>query len=241
MYQHGKIHFDMSQQYLEKCGRRIMRITGFSKGKLPMKYPGVLIAKGRMKNEMLQPLVDKIFGRINGFIGKDLSKGGKLILIKDVLSSIPMHIMAIQDPTKETIRKINSSLANFFWSSRDNEKAHHWKAWKKITRPKEENGLGLRSLEHLSMAAACRMWWNYLYSDSLWVNMIKSMTHGRVNDNSSYCYGSTVWKRMMKLKKVLMDKMGSTTIQFEDLIGELSHQGKFNLSKAYEVGENQSI
>ncbi|KAG0490422.1 hypothetical protein HPP92_007285 [Vanilla planifolia] len=85
------------------------------------------------------------------------------------------------------------------------------------------------------MAAACRMWWNYLYSDSLWVNMIKSMTHGRVNDNSSYCYGSTVWKRMMKLKKVLMDKMGSTTIQFEDLIGELSHQGKFNLSKAYEV------
>ncbi|KAG0473842.1 hypothetical protein HPP92_015699 [Vanilla planifolia] len=45
----GKSTFTCHNNISKNVGRRIMRITGFSKGKLPMKYLGVLIAKGRMK------------------------------------------------------------------------------------------------------------------------------------------------------------------------------------------------
>ena len=77
---------------LEKCpiGRRVMlnRITGVSRGSLPFTYLECPIFKGIYKQIYFEDLVRKIQSKIARWYSRLLSPGGRLILIKHVVTTL---------------------------------------------------------------------------------------------------------------------------------------------------------
>jgi hypothetical protein len=57
-------------------------------GCLPFKYLGVPLHFEKLKREDLQPILDKLIKRIEGWRGKLLAYSSRLVLIKSCLTSV---------------------------------------------------------------------------------------------------------------------------------------------------------
>ncbi|XP_040987641.1 uncharacterized protein LOC121235358 [Juglans microcarpa x Juglans regia] len=94
--------------------RGLVRITGFVEGHFPVIYLGVLLVNGKLKACHLEQLVVKVRSKVAGWKVKLLSQGGRLILLKHVLSSMASHLLVVMDVPKIVIKKINAVLSTFF-------------------------------------------------------------------------------------------------------------------------------
>jgi hypothetical protein len=77
-----------------KTRSMVSSVTGFSHKQLPIKYFGVPMVSGRFRVAYFNYIVDKILKRIEGWRSSLLSAGGRLILIKHVLTSIPIYTLS---------------------------------------------------------------------------------------------------------------------------------------------------
>ncbi|XP_075103503.1 uncharacterized protein LOC142178076 [Nicotiana tabacum] len=100
---------------------RMIYNSSFKHKQFPFTYIGVPLYVGRKKLEFFNDLLTKITKRINGWLNKLLSCGGKVTLIKHVLQAIPSYTLAAMDPPKGTFKLIEMHFASFFWGS-SNEK-----------------------------------------------------------------------------------------------------------------------
>ena len=73
----------------------LLRMTGFSEGSFPFKYLGVPIILGRLKQVHLEDTVFNIQKKISGWKMRFLSVGGRLILLRHVLSSMALHLFVV--------------------------------------------------------------------------------------------------------------------------------------------------
>ncbi|GJV47236.1 RNA-directed DNA polymerase, eukaryota, reverse transcriptase zinc-binding domain protein, partial [Tanacetum coccineum] len=78
---------------------------------------------------------------------------------------------------------IDKLLKNFVWSKNDAAKGIASLAWKEVCRPKDEGGLGLKSLKVMNHALMVKHLWNIVSKkDSLWVkwlNVYRIKDHDR--------------------------------------------------------------
>lgn len=92
------INIYKSAFYIGKKSRhriaQITRITGMSPNEFPIKYLDVPVFAGRSKLVYFKHLVDKIRRKLEGWKAKMLSFAGKLMLIKSVLSTVPIYTLA---------------------------------------------------------------------------------------------------------------------------------------------------
>ena len=91
----------------------ISELTGFVRGSLPFSYLGCTIYKGISKQVYFEDTILKIQKKVAGWKSKLLSPDGKLILIKHVLSSMPIHVLSVFDVPKVVLKRIQSIMANF--------------------------------------------------------------------------------------------------------------------------------
>ncbi|KAL0455303.1 UNVERIFIED_CONTAM: hypothetical protein Slati_0869500 [Sesamum latifolium] len=78
--------------------QRVKSITGFSMKALPITYLGVPLYKGNKKKMLYENLIDKVRAKISGWEEYHLSYGGRLLLIKTVLSSMPIYLLQVLYP-----------------------------------------------------------------------------------------------------------------------------------------------
>lgn len=83
-------------------------------GSFPFTYLGVSVDSVRRWVRHFQHIIDHIAERAKGWQSKLMSDAGRLVLIKHVLSSIPMHILSATSIPKTCLKKIESILGNFF-------------------------------------------------------------------------------------------------------------------------------
>ncbi|KAL0421098.1 UNVERIFIED_CONTAM: hypothetical protein Slati_3132700 [Sesamum latifolium] len=57
--------------------------------------------------------------KIGGWEKKFLSYGSRLLLIKSVLLSMPIHLLSVTKPPKGVLDRIERMLNKFFWGSSD--------------------------------------------------------------------------------------------------------------------------
>lgn len=107
--------------------RAILRATGFVQGSFPFKYLGFPIVTCRLLNRHLEDLLEKIKRKIEGWKARLLSKGARLILLRHVLSSVPVHLLSIIPIPKSTIESLNRTFSSFFgvWKI-GNQKRNGW-------------------------------------------------------------------------------------------------------------------
>lgn len=91
-------------------------------------------------------------------------------------------------------------VANLFWNDKDGIHRTHWVRWNDCCLPRDEGGLGLRTLIDISLAIGITLWGRFRQNSCLWAKFML-MKYCRKNHPTTVVLpfkSSAVWRRMMK-------------------------------------------
>ncbi|VFQ93056.1 unnamed protein product [Cuscuta campestris] len=206
--------------------RCIKRILGIHCNSKEFTYLGSTIVKGKLRKIHCKDLIGKFERRINTWYSKKLNQMGRLILIKHVLSSIPLHILAAQTIPKSILKSLNRLMANYFWGVKDHGYKYHWRKWERKCLPLEEGGLGLRNFTHCQQAASIDLWWKITHGQSIWSKYMK-MKYLRDGQYRPHLYDSYTWKAICK---IVPRTLPFCTITQDEITW---NEGPYSFQKAY--------
>ncbi|GJR33625.1 RNA-directed DNA polymerase, eukaryota, reverse transcriptase zinc-binding domain protein [Tanacetum coccineum] len=136
-------------------------------------------------------VIAKLSARLSKWKLKSLSIGGRLTLIKSVLSSLPLYYMSSFKVPKGVLSKMESIRRNFFNSVENAEKKMSLIGWNKILASKKNGGLDVFSFFAYNRAHLFKwIWiWRFLANGaSLWSRFISAIygIRGALDNSSSY-------------------------------------------------------
>lgn len=142
----------------------------------PGKYLGLPADWGRSKISALNWIKERIEMKIAGWKECLLNQAGKEILIKAVLQAIPSFAMSMVRFPKNFCSKICSSIARFWWKSKDWYRRIHWKSWESLTSHKYEGGLGFKDFALMNSSLLAKQAWRVVKNpNALWVKVLKAL------------------------------------------------------------------
>lgn len=185
-----KVNRQKSNFYLgsraERRGGAIAQITRLEWRDFPLMYLGVPIFYGHPRAVFYQHLVDKVIRALDGWKARSLSFGGKLTLIKSVLSSIPIYTLSSSVVLASVTKRIEGIMAAFLWNYRG-EVRTHWVSWKSICTPIEEGGLGIRCLQMIRDSLHANLMWHVIEGKTL----MSKYAQAKYLRGNSYAHDST--------------------------------------------------
>ncbi|KAL9664842.1 hypothetical protein QQ045_020251 [Rhodiola kirilowii] len=191
---------------------KILSLTGFSEGVLPVPYLGAPLFRGRVRIDMFTDLVDKVTARIGGWMKLFLSMGGRVTLVNSILSAIGVHCMLVLPIPLTVLNRLSSLMANFIWDS-GGSKRRHWKCWQVLCRSKQVGGLGIRDPKTIMTALHVKLAWSFLEQRTLWAKYCKARYRSGER-------GSGIWNAFSHLIPSLQDN-SSWRLGCGDLSGDL--------------------
>ncbi|KAL0293112.1 UNVERIFIED_CONTAM: Retrovirus-related Pol polyprotein from type-2 retrotransposable element R2DM [Sesamum angustifolium] len=208
-----KVNASKSHIIISKSGQnekqQILNLLGFQEGSLPVKYLGVPLTSSRLTLADCSPLIHKVDCRLSGWSHLNLSFAGRALLIKSVLSTLHNYWASVFILPKGIIKLLESKMRKFLWQG-STGKGYAKVAWDLICKPKEEGGLGFRSIETVNRALMLKHLWRLVKNDgsSIWVDWI---THFRLKKSTLWTFdskaGSWGWKKMIKLRFLLKNAL----------------------------------
>ncbi|XP_075087666.1 uncharacterized protein LOC142169669 [Nicotiana tabacum] len=224
------IKLDMSKAYERVSWKYLMQkvedITGFTRGQFPFMYLGCPIFYTRRRKDYYQGLIKKLKDKLHAWKGKLLSSGGKALLITSVLQSMPVYLLSVLDPPQNILKHLHKIFARFFWSTKEEGRSRHWASWQKLCTPKDERGLGFRSLNDVSKELFLNLWWRFRTAKSLWSNYMWNKYYKKeIPTKVQFKQGSHVRKQMLNAREhveheILWEmKSDTTNIWHENWIG----------------------
>ena len=97
---------------------------------------------------------------------------GRLVLVRHVFSSMPIHLaLSIPIPIK-VFHSIKKLFRNFFWSANPTQTKKNLINWKVVCLPKEEGDLGLRRVKEMNEAYMLRLGRLAMTSSSIWASWL---------------------------------------------------------------------
>lgn len=131
-----------------------------------------------------------------------LSLVGRPVLIQASLAAIPSYIMQCAHLPCRILDGVDRVNRNFLWGSLNTAKKIHCVGWYKVTKSKEEGGLGLHSAKGRNIALLSKLNWRF-HTDAKvpWVKVLKMKYCNQrirvvVNANKLPC--SSIWTTMKK-------------------------------------------
>ncbi|KAL0373166.1 UNVERIFIED_CONTAM: Retrovirus-related Pol polyprotein from type-2 retrotransposable element R2DM [Sesamum calycinum] len=131
--------------------QQILDTLGFQEGCLPVKYLGVPLISSRLTIADCKPLINKLESRIAGWSHLNLTFPGRAQLIKSVLSTLHSYWASVFILHKGIIKILEAKMRKFLWQG-STGRGYAKVAWTQICRPKEEGGLGFRSILVMNQA-----------------------------------------------------------------------------------------
>ncbi|XP_024015977.1 uncharacterized protein LOC112089225 [Eutrema salsugineum] len=165
------------------------------------------------KKKIFSFVHDRLSSRVNNWSARLLSKGGKEIQIKSVAQAVPTYIMSCFLLPQGITDKLRSAIANFWWSSKQNNSGIHWIAWDKICIPQDLGGLGFRDLNDFNLALLAKQLWRLIqYPNSLLAQVLRGRYFRQsdpLEDRKVYSpsYG---WRSMLAAKPYLKQGLRKT-------------------------------
>ncbi|XP_024010162.1 uncharacterized protein LOC112085231 [Eutrema salsugineum] len=178
----------------------------FEFGSLPVRYLGLPLLTKQMRSLDYMPLIDRIKGNFNSWNARALSFGGRLQLLSSVVAStLNFWLSAFRLPAG-CIAEIERICSAFLWSGPDLNLRKAEIAWKSVCKPREEGGLGLKSIHEANEVSLLKLVWRLVMADSLWVRWIRHnlMRHGSIwttPEPTSNSPGSWMWKKILQMRE----------------------------------------
>ncbi|MFS7931420.1 putative RNA-directed DNA polymerase [Helianthus anomalus] len=117
-------------------------IVRCSVGALPFKYLGVIVGANMNRVSNWKSVYDVFDARLSKWKSLCLSIGGRVVLIKSVLQSLPGYYFSIYRAPVTVIKDLESKIKKFLWSNTEGRKSMHWVNWDRVALPKSKGGLG---------------------------------------------------------------------------------------------------
>ncbi|XP_075497390.1 uncharacterized protein LOC142534404 [Primulina tabacum] len=156
----------------ERLRSRILRITRFAEGHLPLKYLGVPLFRGNRVCSLFEHLLQSVRRKLEGWEIRTLSPGSRITLIRSVLLSMPIYLFQVVQPPLAVMEKLELVFNAFLWGSRTLEKKWHWAKWSRACLPVMEGGLGFRRLKDLVDSFSIKLWFRFRQGSSLWARFL---------------------------------------------------------------------
>ena len=208
-----KINFHKSEAFVldqspEVC-TRVARQLNCKLGAFPFTYLGLPISDKNLTVDQWAFLVMKLAGRVEPWIGRFLSSGGRLVLSNSCLASLPMFAMGLFLLQEGVHVQFDSHRARFFWEGAGTKRKYHMVNWPAMCRPKECGGLGLLNSRQMNVALMLKWIWKlYQMDNSIWAQIIRAKyTQNGDIFSSSDRGGSQFWKSLHKIKQLF--KLGA--------------------------------
>jgi hypothetical protein len=147
-----------------RCEGEIMEVvsstlqcTTFS---FPTTYLGLPISDKKLRRCDLLSWIEKIANKLPGWKASLMTLAGRAVLIRFVLTAIPIYLLVATKVLKWFIRAIDKIRRSFLWKGRkDTNGGSCLVAWEKVMRPIDLSGLGIHNLEIMGWALQMRWLW----------------------------------------------------------------------------------
>ncbi|XP_038989084.1 uncharacterized protein LOC120112939 [Phoenix dactylifera] len=138
------VHFSPSTE--SRVRQEIRGILQIPQQEETLTYLGVPITGRRLRVAECSYLVQRVESRLEGWRAASLSMMERLTLIRSVLGSMPVYLMANTVVPKTTLLRVERLLRCFLWGSYGGGHGVHLVAWEHVCRPTSEGSLGVQSL-----------------------------------------------------------------------------------------------
>ena len=136
-------------------------------------YLGIPIVMGRLRLSHIQHVQDKALAKLSGWQCKLLNPRGRRVLVRSVLSSLPVYLLTVLKPPKKFIKSFDKVRRRFLWAGNQQLQGGKCKvSWARLLWPIERGGLGITDLDCFSRAFRLRwLWFQLVASDKPWMGM----------------------------------------------------------------------
>ncbi|XP_021971327.1 uncharacterized protein LOC110866487 [Helianthus annuus] len=201
----------------------MMEILGCKRGGFPFVYLGVHVGTNMSRISNWNLVVEVIKARLASWKARTLSMGGRLILIKSVLESLPIYYLSLYKAPKAVIESIEASMRRFLWAGCSEERKIPWVAWDVITTPKKEGGLGVTKLQDVNEALLLKWTWRFKKEGNcLWKKVVtgchsssRAWTMLPCSPSASGC-----WKQIVKIGEKRLPNGNSLISYFVGIPGD---------------------
>ncbi|XP_060961018.1 uncharacterized protein LOC133031516 [Cannabis sativa] len=159
------------QIYEQASGQQLMGMVEAGDDSFYLGLPCIL---GRNKKAILGFLQEKMKKKIFTWESRFLSKAGKEVLLKSVAQALPCYAMSVFLLTKEICSNLEGLMAKFWWKSQSQAgtKGVNWMSWKRLSRHKNDGGMGFRDLQDYNLAFLGKQGWRLLTNEDSLVSKI---------------------------------------------------------------------
>ena len=130
----------------------LVNILSCRVGSLPMKYLGMPLGTSFKTASIWNPILEKMEKKLLGWKRVYLSKGGRLTLLKSILSSLPPYFLSLFTISIVVAARLERIQRNFLWGSSEGSFKYPLVAWDKVCSPIEMGGLGIRNVVSFNQA-----------------------------------------------------------------------------------------
>ncbi|KAJ0711325.1 hypothetical protein HanOQP8_Chr09g0322591 [Helianthus annuus] len=166
----------------------------FQEGSLPVRYLGVPLISSRLTIRDCKVLVERMERRIDNWLSKSLSFAGRLQLINSVLASMYTYWASVFMLPVCIIKDLEKRMRRFLWNGGSQGPVHSKVAWKEVCLPKDEGGLGIRSIMDVNKALILSHIWSIINNrQTLWVQWIHTYKLKGTSFWEVQCCGNMSW------------------------------------------------
>ncbi|GKA15518.1 reverse transcriptase [Tanacetum coccineum] len=116
------------------------------------KYLGLPSIIGRKKKDVFQSVLDNLRKKIYGWKERNLSIGGKEVLLKSVSQEMPMYVLNLFLLPDVLIDEMHRAFNRFWWGHGNKENPIRWASWESMCISKYHGGLGFRHMKGFNKA-----------------------------------------------------------------------------------------
>lgn len=138
MINSDKSRFLVHQNFFWNTNDRIKRITGFNIGSYHLTLMPFFVGTPRIS--YFSDLVNKVICGITRCHTKQLSYGGRVVLIKHVLQALPINLLSDITTPSTVLEQIQMLMAYFFRGWKSDNKKYHWASLKNFRYSTDKKG-----------------------------------------------------------------------------------------------------
>ncbi|KAJ0910951.1 putative RNA-directed DNA polymerase [Helianthus annuus] len=176
------------------------RTLGCRVGEFPFDYLGIKVGANMNKCCHWDSVIETIKRRLASWKANSLSMGGRLTLIKSVLTSLPVYYLSLYKAPNKVTDQMEKLMRNFLWAGSSEDKKLNWVAWDTVTNSKENGGLGISRLKDVNFALLAKWAWRFkTQKDCVWRKVVEMVHGGRgrwdflpLNRRFNGCWNSIV-------------------------------------------------
>eukprot|EP00253_Pinus_taeda_P017122 PITA_17122 len=208
-----------------------------------IKYLGLPLTMGSNRNNLWEEVISKFNKKIAAWGGVWLTSGGKIILIRFVLSALPTFQATLLLSPRQTTNQISCLMRNFLWNGgKGNSNRFHLVNWEMVKRPIAEGGLQIRDPHQANLALGCKLLWQLISEPTHPISQILNLKYLRnrsiisFNPTSSpkgtqawrlYCKGIDFFRTHLFKIPDLRDWLRSRGIRKIEDIAEWDEEGNW--------------